>query len=81
MFDILQHLSMADKIMGDFYLFILAFQHFSLYEYKFPLWYMVSFNFFFNEGFDYSRWLSKMCLPIKSPGGLWRSTIPWAEGS
>ena len=28
---------MADMIMGDFYL-ILAFQHFYLYEYEFPLW-------------------------------------------
>lgn len=37
MFDTLQHLSMADKIMGDFYLFTLSFQHFSLYENKFPL--------------------------------------------
>ena len=37
MINILQHISMADMIMDDFYL-ILAFQHFSLYEYEFPLW-------------------------------------------
>ena len=37
MINILQHLSMADMIMGDFLKFILAFQHFSLYEYEFPL--------------------------------------------
>ena len=38
MINILQHLSIADMIMGDFYLFILAFQRFSLYEYEFLLW-------------------------------------------